>query len=229
VIPAGVNLGEWFRFRASTRRLLAELRLEPEELVLLLPARLTRRKNVELALEVVAALRVRGQRPRLLVTGPPGPHDVRSGTYLDQLLQLRGALGVEQEVVFLYPHRLSDATIADLYQVADALLFPSAQEGFGIPLLEAGLARLPAFASDLPVFHEVAGDDAHYFALGDAPEAIAERLIHFVTTDLATRLRRRVRQHYTWDSIFPRLIEPLLQTPAGDPAADRRPSRAESP
>jgi glycosyltransferase involved in cell wall biosynthesis len=217
VIPGGVDLADWFRFTPATRRLLRTLRLRPDETVLLLPARLTRRKNVELAVRVVAALRDLGARPRLLVTGPPGPHDPRSLTYLAELQALCRALGVERQVAFLYRARLSGAAVADLYQVADVLFFPSRQEGFGLPLLEASLARLPVFCSALPPFQEVAGDAVTYFAPDDSPEAIARRLVEFLARDPATRLRRRVRRLYSWDTLYARLIAPLL---VGAPVPD---------
>ncbi|HLI27085.1 MAG TPA: glycosyltransferase [Chloroflexota bacterium] len=210
VVPAGVDLARWARFGAATQRLLAALHLAPEELVLLLPARITRRKNIELAIRIVAALRQRGARPRLLVTGPPGPHDVRAGAYLDELLQLCRELGVEREVAFLYPHRLRDATVADLYQVADALLFPSRQEGFGIPLLEAGLSRLPVFCTDLAPLREIAGASAHYFSPDTDPATVAEGLLESLRHDRAARLRRRVLRDYAWPAIFARQIAPLL-------------------
>lgn len=219
VVPAGIDLATWARFGAATRRVLAALALGADELVLLLPARITRRKNIELAIRVVAALRERGVRPRLLVTGPPGPHDVRSGAYLDELLRLRAALGVEREVAFLYPHRLRDAAVADLYQVADVLLFPSRQEGFGIPLLEAGLSRLPVFCADLPPLREIAGDRAHYFHPDADPAAVAAQLLEFLERDAATRLRRRVLRDYAWPALFARRIAPLLD---GQPPADDR-------
>jgi glycosyltransferase involved in cell wall biosynthesis len=223
VIPAGVDRARWFHFGVATRRLLGALRLEPEELVLLLPVRITRRKNIELAIRVVAALRDLGERPRLLVTGPPGPHDVRAGTYLDELLRLRAALGVERAVELLYPHRLADATVADLYQVADVLFFPSRQEGFGIPVLEAGLARLPLFCADLPPFREIAGDRACYFGPDDNPVALARCLLEFLARDPVARLRRRVLRDYSWDAIFPRAIAPLVEPSAisCQPSADQ--------
>jgi len=121
-------------------------------------------------------------------------------------------------VEFLYPHRLADATVADLYQVADALLFPSYQEGFGIPLLEAGLVRLPVFCSDLPPFREIAGDRVTYFGTDENPAAVAGRLVESLARDPVARLRRRVRQEYTWEAIFPRLIAPLV---ANEVASDR--------
>jgi len=49
------------------------------------------------------------------------------------------------------------------YQNADALVFASFVEGFGLPLVEGLQRGLPAIASDIPVFREVAGDFAEYF------------------------------------------------------------------
>ena len=75
---------------------------------------------------------------------------------------------MEREVVFLslvpwLPGGVSDELMAELYRWADALLFPSEQEGFGLPLLEAGLARLPVFCTALAVLREAGGADVHYF------------------------------------------------------------------
>jgi len=98
----------------------------------------------------------------------------------------------------------------DLYAVADALLFPSEREGFGIPILEAGLARLPIFCSDIPPFRESAGTHAHYFALDDSPRAIAVRLADFFAEDSRYQLKQRVLHDYVWERIFSERIEPML-------------------
>ncbi|MBI2930939.1 MAG: glycosyltransferase family 4 protein [Planctomycetes bacterium] len=62
-----------------------------------------------------------------------------------------------------------------LYAGAEALLFSSLYEGFGLPILEAMSCGTPVVCSDIPVFREVAGDDAVYVPPRD-PEAIAEAL-----------------------------------------------------
>jgi glycosyltransferase involved in cell wall biosynthesis len=49
-----------------------------------------------------------------------------------------------------------------------ALLFPSAYEGFGLPVVEAMAAGTPALVSDIPVMREVAGDAARRLPVGDA-------------------------------------------------------------
>ncbi len=59
----------------------------------------------------------------------------------------------------------NDAEVSWAYRSADALLFPSQAEGFGLPIIEAAQHSLPVLCSDIPVFREVAGDSAHYFAL----------------------------------------------------------------
>jgi len=52
--------------------------------------------------------------------------------------------------------RLSDADLVAAYQRAEALLFPSIGEGFGLPVLEAMAAGCPVLAADLPAHNEVA-------------------------------------------------------------------------
>lgn len=50
-----------------------------------------------------------------------------------------------------------------LYENAQALVFPSLDEGFGIPLVDAAGFDCPILCSDIPVFREVAEDGAVYF------------------------------------------------------------------
>jgi len=66
----------------------------------------------------------------------------------------------------------SDAALNELYRAAKVLLAASFGEGFGLPLIEAAGYGLPILARDLPVFREVAGDNAAYFS-GERPEDIA--------------------------------------------------------
>jgi glycosyltransferase involved in cell wall biosynthesis len=218
VVPAGVSPRGKLRLRTATVALARQLELDDGWPFMLLPARITKRKNIEYAIRVTRELRNLGLTPRLLVTGPPGPHNVRSVDYVDELQAERARLDVRAEVTFLYEERRADGRfwtatdpmMDDLYQLADLLIFPSAQEGFGIPLLEAGLVRLPVFCSDIPPFREIAGDRVHRFALDAPPTDTAARIARFLDTDPATRLRREVLRRFSWERVFRERIAPLL-------------------
>jgi glycosyltransferase involved in cell wall biosynthesis len=65
-------------------------------------------------------------------------------------------------VIRLVPHP-DDHLLRVLYNFATAFVFPSLNEGFGLPLLEAMACGTPVVASETPIFREVAGDAALYF------------------------------------------------------------------
>ena len=99
---------------------------------------------------------------------------------------------------------MDDRTIAELYRLADLVLLPSESEGFGLPVLEAGLARAPLVCADIPVLREVADDGAWTFPAGSdggAVAAAAERAL----ASRAARLRRRVLRGYGWPSVLERI------------------------
>lgn len=66
-----------------------------------------------------------------------------------------------------------DATLSTWLSHAKALLFPSHVEGYGIPLVEALTAGTAVIASDLDVFHEIAGDIPEYLNPDDAASWLA--------------------------------------------------------
>lgn len=211
VIPPGIDVLAFLGVNATTAQWVHDLRLLDAAPLLLLPARVTRRKNIELAIQITAALRDRGYAPKLLVMGPLGPHNPANTSYLDELRALRANLNARDQVIFLQEYGVvDDMTRRDLYLLADALLFPSTREGFGIPILEAGLTRLPIFCADLPVLHESAGESAHYFSLDESPAQIADDVAKTLAQDARYRLKQRVLREYAWERIFTERIEPLV-------------------
>ena len=218
VVHPGVDVAEFLKLEPMTRELVKKLDLLAADPLLLLPARVTRRKNIELAIQVTAALTRSKPRATLLVTGPPGPHNTANVAYLESLQELRERLKVADRVHFLYqcgdgdtPLHVTNSMMSDLFRLADVLLFPSQREGFGIPMLEAGLARLPIFCTDIAPFQESGDGVAHYFSLDDSPAQIARRIMAFLARDRAHRMRRRVLRCYTWSAILRQEIMPLLQ------------------
>ncbi len=213
VIPNGIDLNRWLKLETRTQTLVRELDLLSAWPILLLPVRITPRKNIELALHTLAALRQRLPQAILVVTGPLGAHNPANTRYFERLIALRAQLGLEKAAHFLAEictEVLPDEVIGDLYRLADALFLPSQEEGFGIPVLEAGLVGLPVFCADIPSLRELAGTHAAYFSPQAAPESVAALLAERLEAFPSAQLRLRVRQDYTWESVYTRWIAPLL-------------------
>ena len=60
--------------------------------------------------------------------------------------------------------------VEELYEIASLLLFPSLEEGFGLPVLEAMSHSLPAVISSSSALPEVGGDAALYVSPEDVPD-----------------------------------------------------------
>ncbi|MEQ8563059.1 MAG: glycosyltransferase family 1 protein [Cytophagales bacterium] len=58
---------------------------------------------------------------------------------------------------------VTDSELNSLYRNAQCLVFPSMDEGFGYPLIEAMAHGCPIICSDIQIFHEVLGDYPIYF------------------------------------------------------------------
>jgi glycosyltransferase involved in cell wall biosynthesis len=199
--------------------LIERLGLLQSDLVLLMPVRVTRAKNVEYALRVVVALKAQGCNPKLVLTGPPDPHDGESMAYFRSLQALRRELDVEAEMRFVFesgpdpeqPYTIDEQVVGDLYRVSDVMFMPSHREGFGMPVLEAGLIGVPVVCSGgVPAAQEIGSGDVIRFDVDERPARLAERILAWAAGNPTYHLRRRVRQTYTWQEIFRRDIRPLL-------------------
>jgi glycosyltransferase involved in cell wall biosynthesis len=221
VIPNGIALAHFYKLEPQTQTLLARLRLVEAAPILLLPVRITPRKNIELALRALAALTPRPplpkgggeRRPALVVTGPLGPHNANNRAYFESLKTLRAELQLEGAAHFLAElsdDYLPDAVIADFYRFADALFLPSREEGFGLPVLEAALSRMPVFCADLPPLRALAGEAAMYFSPDADPAQLAAAVAARLQADDAFQLSARVRGAFTWEAVYRHHLAPLL-------------------
>lgn len=223
VIPNGVAPELLLGLGELTLAVVAALNLYAADLILLMPIRITRAKNIEFAMQVTRALKSARLSPKLVVTGPPDPHAADSAAYLDELLALRRDLDVQHEVAFLYqgvpdwpgPLTIDPATVSELYRVADIVFMPSHREGFGLPVLEGGLAHRGVFVTEVPAVDEVGAELVHLIAEGETPDQVAGRMREWMDRGEEQRLQRRVRREYTWQAIFADKIEPLIAERAG--------------
>lgn len=110
-------------------------------------------KNIGGTISAVDMLRRRGRLMgyQLVMVGvPPSAARTRLGGGIDDSAWIR-PLGF-----------VDNATLARLYLLADALVFPSLYEGFGIPVIEARAAGCRVLTSDTPELREAGGGDATY-------------------------------------------------------------------
>ncbi len=123
-------------------------------------------KNRPGALEIFARLRSREgfSGHRLILAGKP---------FTDELRGLARSLGLSGSVVELVAAPNED--LRALYSLAEGLLFPSLEEGFGWPIVEAQACGWPGVATGQPPMTEVGGSAAVYFDPDD-PQAAAEAI-----------------------------------------------------
>lgn len=213
VIPAGIDLQDFLALNQQVNTLCTQLNLFQAAPLLLTPVRITKRKNLELAIETTAHLREHLPSAQLVITGPLGAHNPANQEYLKKLVTLRKMLGVVDSVHLMaehVPEGLEMESVAGFYRLADAMLLPSKEEGFGIPILEAGIAKIPIFCSDLPPLRALAGPWANYFDPEDKPGKIARLIAQTLTENPAYNLRINIRNSFTWDAIYQTRISPLL-------------------
>ncbi|WP_395736566.1 glycosyltransferase family 4 protein [Prosthecobacter sp.] len=182
-----------------------DLKLEHEGLVLLQPTRFVRRKNIECGLRLLTEL----PEAVYLVTAAPDPHQKDGLKYFRELKGLAKELGVHRQVRFLGETKtLTDHDVRSLYHMSDLLFFPSIEEGYGLPLIEAALHGVPVFCSHIPAHREVAVG-ATFFKLTAEPKGLARK----IKAHPGVKVRQQQRQmmvRLAWPRIVKEMLEPLL-------------------
>ncbi|MBP2339120.1 glycosyltransferase involved in cell wall biosynthesis [Saccharothrix coeruleofusca] len=173
VTPLGVDPA-WFAARPPSVPLRSRLAL-PSEYLLFIGAG-GPRKGLH---TLLAAHESRPELPPLVLAGP-GPSGV------DERVRRTGYL--------------NDVDLRSVVAGATALVLPSRDEGFGLPVLEALACNVPVVCSDVPALREVAGGHAVHVPVGDV-EALAQALVDTVEAEpspAAQAARRAHASEFTW-------------------------------
>lgn len=134
--------------------LRADLGIAPDELLLLQPTRIVPRKRIERSIELVSRL----ERPAtLLISHQAGDEGTSYLDYLRSyadLLKVRVLFGAE--IVAEQRAKTADGrriySLADAYQQADLVIYPSSIEGFGNAFLETIYYRRPLVMSAYDIY-----------------------------------------------------------------------------
>ncbi len=165
---------------------------------LLMVGSVLRRKNLRVIPPVVRELRRRGYDVCLLRIGQRLTSEMAE--------EVKSALGSGGMLCEL--GLVPDSTLHAAYASADALIFPSTLEGFGLPILEAMAAGCPVITSNAASLPEVGGDAVLYFNPHDAGEA-ADACVRLMSEpglrdSLKMKGERRASQ-FTWANHWIRL------------------------
>lgn len=165
-------------------------------------------KNHVRLLEAFARMRADGLQHQLVLAGSrwSGAEEIESRAR---------ELGLEDSVVFT--GFVPNEALPDLYAAADIFVFPSLFEGFGIPLLEAMMARVPVCASDRASIPEVVGDAGLLFDPDD-PSSIEDRVQQIVSDrhlrDSMVVAGRQRAETFSWEAAAGRVVGVLREAVA---------------
>lgn len=171
---------------------------------------ISRRKGSRVLLEAFARARSRlGDDGLLAIAGPDGD----AGDYAEGWRADAARLGLEvagrrpgpgASVALLGAVPARDMPV--LYRAVDALAYPSTREGFGLAVLEAASAGVPAAVSDIAVLRETLTDGRDCLMVPPGHSgALADALVRLVRdADLRARLLaggRETAARFRWDDV----------------------------
>ncbi len=149
-------------------------------------------KNIEGLLKILALLVKKNKRIMLIKAGEG---------FTPAQLHRAYALGVKPNLV--HCGHMSKTELASLYETSDALVFPSLDEGFGLPVLEAMASGLPVIASNRGSLPEVVGS-AGILLEPDRPTDFAAAVLRVLEQPLLRQQMiaegRRQAKKFKWET-----------------------------
>lgn len=131
---------------------------------------------------------------------------------------------VEEFVAYIRTHKeinkklflvtnASDQDISYLYQNALVVAFPSFNEGFGLPIIEAFDHGALVLASDIPVLREVGEEFCKYFSLKNTDQFIEEINLYLENNDEYKKDKEKIHEYkkYTWDECANQMMLELME------------------
>ena len=125
------------------------------------------RKNILLAVKAMEQL---PEDLSLVIVGRSTPYTEQVKQYVDEH-RLGGRI--------LFLHNVTNADLPAIYQMAEACVYPSRYEGFGIPVIEAIQSGLPVVACTGSCLEEAGGPDNIYVGPDDV-EGMAQGILQLV-------------------------------------------------
>ncbi len=208
---------------AFSRDLRTSLGLTEDQLFILQPTRVVRRKGIELSIELVRRLREPQNRGRLLGKEPILVITHHAGDEGMEYLQELQRRATEQQVPLIYAatrfaprayihNQQKVYSLWDAYIHADFVTYPSRYEGFGNALLESIYFRLPTLVNRYSVY--MADIAPLGFDLIEIDGQVTDEAVEHTIEAIMDPVRRRrmveynyylARHHFSYEAITPKL------------------------
>jgi len=159
------------------------------------------RKNSLRLLEAFGQVLQEYPDAQLVIAGGATLFDYQS--YRDEFFTLAQQLRIEIGRSLVVPGLILDSELPALYRIADAFVFPSVKEGWGLVLLEAIASGLPVITSNQPPITEFLSQTQALLVDPSSPDVIAQAMRLVVQPDLAIALVQQsqsVLASYTWEA-----------------------------
>ena len=155
------------------------------------------RKNSIKLLQAFAQVHAHNPSAKLIIAGGATLFDYQD--YRKDFMALATALNLKSALIL--PGVIPDELLPALYRLADAFVFPSIQEGWGLVVLEAIASGLPVLTANQAPFTEFLSPDSAQMVDPNNVEAIAQAMHNIVKPDIAQKLIARsapIIQRYSW-------------------------------
>ena len=200
IIINGVNLQRFSReLNGSETELKQKLGIKNNGLVYLTIGGIEPRKNpLNLLQAFIQVLKTHPQAQLIIAGGETlfdyEPYRIK---FFDLVKEHNLTIGES----LILPGVIPDAELPVLYRCADAFIFPSVKEGWGLVLLEAIASGLPVLTSNIPPFTEFLDRDSALLVDPNSPQEIASAMLDIWVQNTREKLAQNaasIPSQYSW-------------------------------
>lgn len=157
------------------------------------------RKNSLKLLEAFAEILLIHPQAQLIIAGGETLFDYEP--YRLQFFALARQHELQIGKSLILPGVIADEDLPVLYRCADAFVFPSIKEGWGLVLLEAIASGLPIITSNIPPFTEFLSHESALLVDPNCSKAIANSMLDILNKNLTQKLinhGKNILSQYSW-------------------------------
>ena len=152
-------------------------KIKKNELSLLYVANYEPRKNHAVLIDVIEIL----EKEYGLMVSPTFVGRMHYKSHYDRFLKKLEKFNNSSSTKITMKSNISDIELSMLYRNSDIFTYPTLDEGFGIPLIEAMKFQLPTVATEIETTKEIGGDSI-LFSKNKSPESFAEAIIDLTSS-----------------------------------------------